>query len=273
MNKTPVKYNRKKSNMKKSILTNWKTTAGGIASLLGGVVILLEMLNGKQDFNTDRLAVALGMIGMGVSGLMARDADKSSEDNMVRVLVMCMVPLFLIGGVKAGEEESIIPAVSIEEIDEEGWLDHGSIWTFAWYDVSQEESGMGLRLAYDFTEELRFRWDYVVEDFGFEGSQFSDDAELTLSMRYDLFQIPNIKPYLIAGGGTASLSSFKWQYLIGAGVDYEFNNGITLFSEFLHIRTEENNFLDRNEFRIGAGIPLSSLSGVSSLWTRKEESK
>lgn len=66
------------------LLVNWKTTAGGIASLLGGVTLLLNMLAGNDEFTTDQLSIALGLIGTGVAGLMARDADKSSQDNEIR---------------------------------------------------------------------------------------------------------------------------------------------------------------------------------------------
>lgn len=277
MKTNPVKRHKQR-NMKTSLLVNWKTTAGGIAALLGGLALLLKMLSGEEAFNTDQLAIALGMIGTGIAGLMARDADKSSQDNNIRGLVLCLLPLLLfIGESRAGEgEEVIVPAMavkntlpSIDDPEGENWLDKGSLWTFAWYDFAEKQNGLGIRLAYDITEQIRFRWDYLVEDAGIGYGVFSDNAELTLSMRYDVFPSEHVHPYLIAGGGSASISSFQWQYLIGAGADYEFSNGITLFTEFLHIRTEEDSFSDRNEIRFGVGIPLSSLSGASNLWKTK----
>lgn len=68
----------------KRFRTNYQTTAGGVASLLGGLVILINMFSGEQDFSTEQLAVAFGLIGTGVAGLFARDASKSSQDNNVR---------------------------------------------------------------------------------------------------------------------------------------------------------------------------------------------
>ena len=72
--------------MKKKIpfLINWKTSAGGIASLLGGLVLLLKMFSGDDPFTTDQLAVAFGLIGTGIAGLAARDGNKSSQDNGIR---------------------------------------------------------------------------------------------------------------------------------------------------------------------------------------------
>ena len=77
---------RNPPNMKKKIpfLVNWKTTAGGVASVLGGLVLLLKMFSGDDEFSTDQLAVALGLLGTGFAGITARDGNKSSQDNGIR---------------------------------------------------------------------------------------------------------------------------------------------------------------------------------------------
>ena len=82
----PIQERGRRVNPKpmKKLFVNWKTTAGGIASLLGGAVLLLKMLSGDEPFSTDQIAVTLGLIGTGIAGLMARDADKSSQDNEIR---------------------------------------------------------------------------------------------------------------------------------------------------------------------------------------------
>ena len=64
------------------------------------------------------------------------------------------------------------------------------------------------------------------------------------------------------------MSSFEMQYLIGAGVEYKFDKGLTIFSEFLHIRGESGD-TDRSEARIGAGISFATLSRIQALWTKQ----
>lgn len=145
------------------------------------------------------------------------------------------------------------------------WMDKGSIWGFGWYDVSDDGYGTGVRLGYELTSTLRLRFDYLVEDFDYDTGTVTDASEATISMRVDLSQGNNLFPYLIAGGGSASLSSFSWEYLIGAGVDYEFANGLTVFAEILHIRTEDSQFADRNEVRVGAGVTFAALGKLLQL--------
>ena len=165
------------------------------------------------------------------------------------------------------EAPTTIQLPDVPDVPEPNWFDRGSIWSFAWYDFANESNGAGVRLAYELAGQLRIRFDYLVEGFSFDEGTFSDTSEATLSLRYDFSDSANIHPYLIAGGGSASLSSFDLQYLIGAGIEYEFDNGVTVFSEFLHIRGEDGDTDDRNEVRIGAGISFETLAKIRTLWT------
>lgn len=72
------------SKVMKGLLVNWKTTAGGLASILMGLVMMLKVVSGETELNADQLTIAVGLIGTGVAGLMARDSDKSSQDNKIR---------------------------------------------------------------------------------------------------------------------------------------------------------------------------------------------
>lgn len=180
----------------------------------------------------------------------------------------CLLLLFVPSSLQAGEDLESPTTITLDlpeipDVPEPNWLDRGSIWTFAWYDVSDESNGLGLRLGYDLAKNLRVRIDYLLEGFDFESGVLTDDAEATISMRYGVFESATVFPYLIAGGGSAELASFEFEYLIGAGVDYEFDNGLRIFAEFLHIRTESGDTGDRNEVRIGAGIPFSSIGTLN----------
>jgi len=56
------------------MITNWKTSAAGIAAILGAVASLITMFSkGQVDGNV--LMTDLGVIGAGISGLFAKDKN------------------------------------------------------------------------------------------------------------------------------------------------------------------------------------------------------
>lgn len=62
------------------ILTNWKTTLGGLATLLGGVVVILRALtDGWQSGDLEVVTGGFTAITTGGALIFARDSDKSSE--------------------------------------------------------------------------------------------------------------------------------------------------------------------------------------------------
>lgn len=72
--------------MKSRAIINWKTTLGGVASILFGLEIVVEYLSTEpRPESTDSLAIALGLIATGLSCIAARDADKSSKDSGISV--------------------------------------------------------------------------------------------------------------------------------------------------------------------------------------------
>jgi hypothetical protein len=66
----------------KSFLLNWKTTAAGIAMILG--VLLVPLTDGDPETNVrvgnDQLLAILAGIGL----IFARDSNKSSQDSEIR---------------------------------------------------------------------------------------------------------------------------------------------------------------------------------------------
>lgn len=229
-------------------------------AVLGGALVALgtELGFDRDTVNSLVAVIAAYLLGQGM-------ADINSNKTLPLLAILCMLALAPVGyaGDTELSEEPTVPDLGIEvPVDTTSWLDKGSIWSFVWADTNGDDNGMGLRLGYEVTEHIRMRFDYMIEDFNFDSGVFAEDSELTLSMRYVIFPNENLFPYLIAGGGSASLSSFEWQYLIGAGVDYEIGNGVTAFAEFLHIRNEDDDFNDRNEARIGVGIQLSKIGAL-----------
>lgn len=64
----------------KAILTNWKTTLGGIGLLASGIAAAAHTLaDGWQSGDMDLMTAAIGGITGGFAMIFARDADKSSE--------------------------------------------------------------------------------------------------------------------------------------------------------------------------------------------------
>lgn len=222
-------------------------------AVIGAAIIAFGTGMGMSEDTITKLVALLSayVIGQGVA-----DHGKAA------IIALCGALLMFSAPAQAGEESPLQLPDLPEEIENQNWLENGSIWSFAWGDLSNETSGVGVRFGYEITENVRIRFDYLVEAFDFDEGAFADQSEATLSMRYDFGASNSIYPYLIAGGGSASLSSFQWEYLIGGGLDYEFKNGITAFVEFLHIRTESSAFDDRNEIRVGAGIPLDRVVGM-----------
>ena len=220
-------------------------------AVLGAALVALGTQLGMNEDTVNQLVAVLAayLLGQGIA-----DAGKSSA------LILCGFLAFSLpsqAGVALDDPKPIALPELPAEIENPSWLDRGSIWMFAWADAGNGDNGAGVRLGYEVTENIRLRFDYLVESFDFAEGVLADQSEGTLSMRYEIAPGNNWYPYLIAGGGSASLASFEWEYLIGAGVDYEFSNGITVFAEFIHIRTEADDFMDRNEIRAGAGVDLS----------------
>lgn len=181
----------------------------------------------------------------------------------MKLVITSLIAAISISLVNAGEKvvPSSIPLPLIPAVESPNWLERGGLWGFAWYDFSDDTFGSGIRLSYDLDYNLALRFDYLVEDFNFTADSFSDTSEITLSMKYDVLKDVPMFPYLIAGGGSAQINSFEWEYLIGAGLEYDFDNGFNIFAEFIHIRSESSDFDDRNELRIGGGIDLDKAIG------------
>lgn len=59
------------------ILTSWKTSAGGIATILSGLAAALTLY--QQDNVNEAIATAIASIGTGLGLLSARDNKVSSE--------------------------------------------------------------------------------------------------------------------------------------------------------------------------------------------------
>tara|TARA_R110000822_G_scaffold122308_5_gene256402 strand:+ start:4190 stop:5023 length:834 start_codon:yes stop_codon:yes gene_type:complete len=220
-------------------------------AVLGSALVTIGSELGLSDDTVQSLVAILAayLLGQGLA-----DHGKSA------VLIICGL-LALSSPTQAGVALDDPKPITLPElppaIENPSWLDRGNIWTFAWVDTGNGDNGAGVRLGYEVTENIRIRFDYLVESFDFAEGVIADQSEGTLSMRYELFPKAQWFPYLIAGGGSASLSSFEWEYLIGGGVDYEFTNGVTAFAEFIHIRSEADGFSDRNEIRAGVGVDLS----------------
>lgn len=69
----------------KTALVNWKTTVGGLATLFGGVTLILTTLqDGWQGGDFDQLSAGITAITGGFALVFARDADKSSQDSGIR---------------------------------------------------------------------------------------------------------------------------------------------------------------------------------------------
>lgn len=70
-----------KSKKINTILTNWKTSLGGIALIASGISVVTSGLSdGYQAEEFETLSAAIGGIIAGFTLLFARDADKRSED-------------------------------------------------------------------------------------------------------------------------------------------------------------------------------------------------
>lgn len=261
-------------------IKTWPTSIPGILliinSLSGILVCIFDPDCGMNVITQewDKFIMAIGGLGL----LEARSVHARSEDVGIVVAGLLAGLLFAATGAEAGERDyrletpTTIRLPEIPDVPEPNWMDRGSLWTFAWYNFSEEENGAGVRLSYrlpgpPLIEAATVRFDYLVAGFAFDEGAFADTSEATLSMRYDIKPGNKWFPYVIAGGGSASLSSFDFQYLIGAGVEYELDTGVTLFSEFLHIR-DENGDSERNEFRIGAGISFETLTKIQTLWDK-----
>lgn len=62
---------------------SWKTSMAGLLSIFSGVGLIARMIQDK-DWNGEHLMAALGLISAGLTGLFARDNNKSSEDAGIR---------------------------------------------------------------------------------------------------------------------------------------------------------------------------------------------
>jgi hypothetical protein len=65
-------------------MTSWKTTAGGILALLGGVVTIGNMVVGGAPLDVNTLSLAITGIGAGFAGLMAKDHNVSNSPTPVQ---------------------------------------------------------------------------------------------------------------------------------------------------------------------------------------------
>jgi hypothetical protein len=54
------------------MMTNWKTTAAGVAAILGAAASLISMFS-KGSIDGNVLVTDLGLIGAGITGLFAKD--------------------------------------------------------------------------------------------------------------------------------------------------------------------------------------------------------
>ena len=224
-------------------------------AVFGAALIVLGTEMGISEENMTKMVGLLSayLVGQGIA-----DHGKAAASMLIASLAaLCLIAT---PPAAAGTEVQALPPLP-DQVENPSWLERGSIWTFGWADVSEGDGGAGLRLGYEITDLIRVRFDYLVESFDFDEGVFADQSEATISMRYDfgLAEEYNLFPYLIAGGGSASLSKFEFEYLIGAGIDYEFNgflDGVTAFTEFIHIRAESSDLDERNEFRLGLGVPL-----------------
>ena len=59
-------------------MTSWKTTAGGVLAMLGGVVTIGNMFVGGGSIDPTNISLALAAIGAGFTGLMAKDHNVSN---------------------------------------------------------------------------------------------------------------------------------------------------------------------------------------------------
>jgi hypothetical protein len=60
-------------------MTSWKTTAGGMLALLGGIVTIGNMVIGGAQIDPTQISLALAAIGAGFTGLMAKDHNVSNS--------------------------------------------------------------------------------------------------------------------------------------------------------------------------------------------------
>jgi len=222
-------------------------------TVMGSALITLGRELGMNEETVQSLVAILAayLVGQGI-------ADHGKTVIIIAAGLLAISPVANAGTALTDPAPVNLTLPEIPETPDPNWIEKGSLWTFAWYDVSDQSNGTGVRVGYELTKNLRIRFDYLVEGFDFETNTITDDSEGTLSFRLDVFQGKGIYPYLIAGGGSASLSTFEWQYLIGAGVDYEIAD-LTLFVEFLHIRAEDRQSSDRNEIRAGVGMDFSAI--------------
>jgi hypothetical protein len=68
-------------------LINWKTSLLGLSMVAGGVSGLADHLVGVSDgkpLTFEAIQIELAAIAAGVGLIMARDADKSSQDSTIR---------------------------------------------------------------------------------------------------------------------------------------------------------------------------------------------
>tara|TARA_R110000751_G_scaffold259689_1_gene358915 strand:+ start:2261 stop:2548 length:288 start_codon:yes stop_codon:yes gene_type:complete len=61
-------------------LTNWKTTLGGIGSLLAGLTMVVALLQGDGGDGVS-WSIAIGLISAGAANIFGRDADKTSAQS------------------------------------------------------------------------------------------------------------------------------------------------------------------------------------------------
>jgi hypothetical protein len=162
--------------------------------------------------------------------------------------------------------EKIIPNIPFPDIPntEDNWLDHGSIWTFGYYDVDTEDSGIGLRLAYDISDSFRMRFDYIADNFEF--SDLETNSVITVSMRSDIIDFARgITTYVIAGANITSLETFDMEYIVGGGAEYNFKNGARIFAEYINAYPKDGG-PERNEVKVGIGVDFDKIGSIFKLF-------
>lgn len=233
----------------KAILVNWKTTAGGIASLLAGVTILLKMLSGEEPFSTDQLAVAFGLIGVGIAGIAARDADKSSQDSGIRLVALGALLGSLLFSMPAAAGEPLASKTPADTITPGRKFDLWSAtqaYALISYSFDTEEFGAGVRLAYDVNDHVRMRADYSSEDFATE--DVGADSSLSLAFLYPVDAVPGLELYTITGIGVSDFENPALELIAGVGIEYEIKSW-RIFSEYQYNSEDEDSVA-----RLGLGV-------------------
>jgi hypothetical protein len=149
------------------------------------------------------------------------------------------------------------------------------IGTYVYYNFdssTDDEFGVGFRLAYELSETIRFRTDFQFDESDFDdlGSvDLLNNGKATLAIQKDLFPETAWFPYLVIGVGT-DFDNLDLNYVLGVGIDYEVNENWKVFAEVVNTRDRTDNdtgaaWEDVNQIRLGATVKFGALTDIFNL--------